>query len=259
LDIRRHFGTSHEWGEGPVAPALLTGHVDVWRVRLDETEPDSSTKILSPDELARAHHFHFEKDRLHFARCRSALRDLLSRYLQVPAAEIRFEYQSTGKPEVSLEQNTRRLRFNVSHSAGLALIAVGAEHSLGVDIEKIRFDVDTSTLAEQFFSERERASLAALPHNLRLPAFFSCWTRKEAFLKATGFGLSFPLTQFAVSSHPEGNPEIEEIQGDLQSAGQWSLRDIQAEKGYQATVAIQSASPTLSTFVYRRFCSTIQC
>ena len=223
----------------------------MWRILLGENELGPSPRVLSPDELARVRRFHFEKDRIHFARCRSALRDLLSRYLQIRATEIHFKYQSKGKPELSQEHNPRRLCFNVSHSAGLALIAVGAEHVLGVDIEKIRPDVDTATLAERFFSERERSGLAALPDHLRVQSFFACWTRKEAFLKATGFGLSFPLSGFSVSTHPERDPELEEIQGDPQSAKRWSLLDIQAEKDYRATVAIQCVEPTLATFVYR--------
>jgi 4'-phosphopantetheinyl transferase len=154
---------------------------------LDEpTATDSDASVLSPDEIARAGRFQFEKDRIHFTRCRSALRQLLAGYLAIPAAEVRFEYLTSGKPQLAAEQNPRMLQFNVSHSASVALIAVGREHRLGVDIEKIRYEVDTTSLAERFFSLRERGGLQRLPDHLRVPGFFACWMRKESFLKATG-------------------------------------------------------------------------
>jgi 4'-phosphopantetheinyl transferase len=247
----QHSGTSYSWQQGPSAPAFPADHVDVWRVRLDEpVETTFAPNILSSDELTRASRFHFEKDRLHFARCRSALRFLLSRYLGIPAAEIRFEYQPSGKPKLAAQQNPRRLRFNVSHSAGLALIAVSADHRLGIDIEKIRSDVDITTLAERFFSARERAGLRALPDHLRVPAFFACWTRKEAFLKATGDGLSFPLADFSVTTHPDLDPALEEIRGNTIARKQWFLADLSVFEGYCATVAFERSHSRLETYAW---------
>ncbi len=228
-----------------------TGRVDVWSVRLDEpAKAGSEAVVLSPDEVARAGRFHFEKDRIHFTRCRSALRDLLAGYLAIPAAEIRFEYLTSGKPQLAAEQNPRALQFNVSHSANMALIAVGSEHRLGVDIEKIRGDVDTATLAERFFSLRERAGLHALPDRLRVPGFFACWTRKEAFLKATGEGLSFPLEDFSVTTHPDLDPEIEEIKGSTAEGKQWFLSDLSVVEGFRATVARERSPYRLETYAW---------
>jgi hypothetical protein len=136
---------------------------------------EGSQALLSPDEIARALRFHFEKDRLHFTGCRSALRGLLAKYLAIPAAEIRFEYTTSGKPRLAAAQNPSALQFNVSHSAGMALIAIGSEHRLGIDIEKIRENVDVSALSERFFSLRERVGLRALPNHLRVPGFFACF------------------------------------------------------------------------------------
>jgi 4'-phosphopantetheinyl transferase len=227
------------------------GRVDVWSVRLDEpAKVGSEVVVLSPDEIARASRFHFEKDRIHFTRCRSALRDLLAEYLTIPAAEIRFEYLTSGKPQLAAEQNLRALQFNVSHSANVALIAVGSEHRLGVDIEKIRDDVDTTTLAERFFSLRERAGLQALPDHLRVPGFFACWTRKEAFLKATGDGLSFPLEDFSVTTHPDLGPEIEEIKGSADEGKQWFLADLSIVEGFRATVARERSPYRLETHAW---------
>jgi 4'-phosphopantetheinyl transferase len=230
---------------------IPTGRVDVWSVRLDEpARAGSEVAALSPDEIARANRFHFEKDRIHFTRCRAALRNLLAGYLAIPAAEIRFEYLTSGKPQLAAEQNPHGLQFNVSHSANMALIAVGSEHHLGVDIEKIRGDVDTTALAERFFSLRERAGLQALPDHLRVPGFFACWTRKEAFLKATGEGLSFPLEDFSVTTHPDLDPEIEEIKGNTDEGKQWFLADLSVADGFRATVARERSPYRLETHAW---------
>jgi len=227
------------------------GRVDVWSVRLDEpARAGSEVVVLSPDEVARANRFHFERDRIHFTRCRSALRALLGSYLAIPAAEIRFEYLAGGKPQLAAGQNPSALQFNVSHSANMALIAFGSKYRLGVDIEEIRSDVDTSTLAERFFSLRERAGIQALPDHLRVPGFFACWTRKEAFLKATGEGLSFPLADFSVTTHPDLDPELEEIKGSTNEAKQWFLTDLSVVDGFRAALASEGSAYRLETHAW---------
>jgi 4'-phosphopantetheinyl transferase len=246
----QRLGRSQSWSEGPSSLNLSSGCVDVWRIDLDEP-PSTTFSALSSDELHRAQRFHFEKDRQHYIRCRSALRNLLSRYLETPAADICFEYQPGGKPELTEQQNPLQLRFNVSHSARLALIAISAVHRLGIDIEKERADVDITALAERFFSTRERDGLRALPDHLRVAAFFACWTRKEAFLKATGDGLSFPLADFSVTTHPEVGPALEEIRGDTQPRQQWFLSDLSVEDGYRATVAVESSFSRVETYTQR--------
>ncbi len=245
-------GRGDSWSQAPSTPALPTIRIDVWTVRLDEPAPAGpGASVLSSDEIARARRFHFEKDRIHFTRCRSTLRRLLADYLVIPAAEIRFEYLTSGKPQLAAEQNPRALQFNVSHSAGMALIAIGKdkERRLGVDIEKICDEVDTTSLAERFFSLRERAGLRALPDHLCVPGFFACWTRKEAFLKATGDGLSFPLADFSVTTHPDLNPVLEEIRGNTEARKQWSLADLSVADGYRATVAVEGAFSPLETCI----------
>jgi 4'-phosphopantetheinyl transferase len=173
-------------------------------------------------------------DRLHFVRCRTALRFLLGWYLEIPALEIRLEYQTSGKLELAAKQNLWRLRFNVSHSADLALIAVSADHRLGVDIENIRADLDIAMFSERFFPARELANLQTLPQNLHLQAFFACWTRKEAFLK--------------VSTHPERSPELEEIRGDTEMAQHWFFADLSPKNGYRATVAVEGLPASIETY-----------
>lgn len=244
-------GHDGSWSPAPSALAVPSGHVDVWKVCLDEpAKAVSEPGVLSPDEITRAGRFHFEPDRIHFTRCRSALRALLARYLAIPAGEICFECLANGKPQVTVGQNPRLLQFNVSHSAGLALIAVGSEHRLGVDIEKIRSEVDTAALAERFFSVHERDGLRALPNHLRTPGFYACWTRKESFLKATGEGLSFPLADFSVTTDPGRDPELEDLNGSAQAGKRWFLADLTVADGYRATVAVETTPTHLKTYLY---------
>ena len=243
----------NSWSAGPSVPVLSTDRVEVWRACLDEAEPlktEPKTSVLSSDENARASRFHFRKDRERFTRCRSALREILAAYIAIPAAEIRFEYLPAGKPQLVAEQNRSALQFNLSHSGGMALIAVGQERRLGVDIETIRSDVDTAALAERYFSTRERAALRALAHPLRLAAFYAGWTRKEAFLKATGDGLSFPLADFSVTTHPDLHPEIEEIHGDPAEGTHWALTDLRGIDGYRAALAIEGSFSRLETYAW---------
>lgn len=208
----------------------------------------ASSDVLSRDERGRAGRFHFERDRLRFVRCRCALRSILSRYLGLPAEEIRFEYSAGGKPEVAAEQNPCRLRFNVSHSSELALIAIGTGHRLGIDIERVSPDVDITPLMTRFFSGRECDGIRALPGRLLAEAFFACWTRKESFLKATGDGLSFTLSDFSVTTHPDLAPALEEIGGDTEAGKHWRLVDLSVAEGYRATVTFESCLPSLVMF-----------
>jgi 4'-phosphopantetheinyl transferase len=225
--------------------------VDIWIVDLNQAATEApGASILSIDEQERAARFHFEKDRIHFSRCRSALRNLLAVYLTMPPDEIHFDYQANGKPQLAAEKNPNALQFNVSHSGGLALIAIGSEHRLGVDIEKMRRDIDAERLAERFFSVRERAGLREFADDLRVRGFFACWTRKEAFLKATGTGLSFPLADFSVTTHPDRSPELEELEGDLDVGKQWLLKDLGVGDDHHATVAIEHPQARIETYIW---------
>jgi 4'-phosphopantetheinyl transferase len=247
----RSEGNSEQWLQAPSTLACPKGGVDVWRVRLDEPEAGGTeTSILSRDEDARASRFHFEKDRIYFTRCRSALRRLLAGYLSVPAAEICFKYLSGGKPQLAVHQNPGALEFNVSHSGSIALIAVGSGQRIGVDIERIRSDADTGALAERFFSVRERAGLRALPDHLRVEGFFACWTRKEAFLKATGDGLSFPLADFSVSTNPDVPPQLEEIRGDTEAGKRWFMADLSVADDYRAAVTSDASISVVNTYAW---------
>jgi 4'-phosphopantetheinyl transferase len=228
--------------------------IQAWHFRLDDDSfarsisEISAAGLLSADEIARAARFHFEKDRLRFTRCRGVLRLVLARFLEIPPERIQFFYTAKGKPELSAGQNPKGLNFNVSHSDNMAVIAVGVGPALGVDIEKMRSNVNTNDLAERFFSTRERQALQSLPDAARFQAFYACWTRKEAFLKANGEGLSFPLSDFSVTVDPGAPPRIEEI-GDNSDAGlTWSLIDLNLASGFRSALAVERPDAEATAF-----------
>lgn len=175
-------------------------------------------RVLSADERERAARFHFLKDREHFIAARGLLRLLLSRYLDLPPQQLSFSYSPYGKPALAGERDCTSLRFNVSHSHGVALYAFTLEREVGVDVEYIRQDVVGESIAEHFFSAQEVTSLRALPAGVQPQAFFNCWTRKEAFIKARGEGLSFPLDQFDVSLVPGEATALISTRNDPQEA-----------------------------------------
>src|SRR6185369_554217 len=167
------------WSEPPEAPSLATGEVHVWRLELDQPESVMTEfrRTLEADEVERAGRFHFEKHRRHFVVGRGGLRYVLSRYLEEKPAELRFTYGLFGKPALVGD----RLRFNMSHSHGVALFAVAADRELGVDVEHIRVDFATEDIARRFFSRPEVAAFNSLQKEEQAAGFFRCWTRKEAY------------------------------------------------------------------------------
>lgn len=231
-------GEATTWRAAPKGLTFPSDRIDVWRVCVDPRDQSEQDfrRILAPDELARASRFHFEKDRGRYIRGRATLRILLGRYLETPPGEIRFQYENNGKPELALPHDPRILRFNVSNSHGLALIAVGSGNAVGIDIEKVRPMPDLLDIARRFFSTREVQALLAVSEDKRQEAFFACWTRKEAFLKATGIGLSYPLSKFSVSVDPDGSAELCEVEENAHAAGQWSLKDVRPGEGFRGTL-----------------------
>jgi 4'-phosphopantetheinyl transferase len=166
-----------------------------------EPAPDTLRALLSDDERARAASFHFPRDRAAFIANRGHLRLLLARYLERPAQALRFVYGPQGKPEL-LAEDSEGLTFNVSHTEGLAVVAVSRYRRIGVDVEAVKSSNDLLDMARQHFSSIEYQKLASLPSSEQYRAFYTCWTRKEAFLKGLGTGLSQSLSDFEVSLRP---------------------------------------------------------
>jgi 4'-phosphopantetheinyl transferase len=215
----------------------MTNEVYVWTIPLDRpANQDELRSVLSPDERQRADRFLSERDRARFATCRASLRRILAGLLDTNPSEISFQYSPFGKP--SLAEN-EGLHFNVSHSNHFALVAVAMGRAVGVDVEFARADFATDAVAQRFFSPLEREALGRLPAESRTEAFFRCWTRKEAFIKAIGEGLSFPLDRFDVTLAPNEPPRLLRGGEDPESAKRWSLHDLPAPTGYFAALAIE--------------------
>src|SRR6266516_54835 len=162
---------------------LASGEVHIWCASLG-VPPETSARLyatLTPDERTRSARFRFERDQQRFIVARGVLRNLLGRYLQTQPSQISFVYNAFGKPDLSPEFGNR-LKFNLSHSAGLALIAIATASNVGVDLEYIRAQSDYADLARRFFSAAEVEYLNALPNHLYAETFFSCWTKKEAYV-----------------------------------------------------------------------------
>jgi 4'-phosphopantetheinyl transferase len=197
-------------------------------------------EILSLDERVRANRYRFEDHRRSYILSRGVLRTLLGCYLSVPPANIQFSYGERGKPDLS--GVTTDIRFNSSRSAGVALYAMTRHCELGVDIEKIRSLQDIEQIADRFFCSEEARELLNLPASRRESAFFNCWSRKEAYIKAVGDGLSMPLNGFRVTVKPDDPVEFVHIGNDRQVAREWTLDSIGIVPGYAAALAYRDTS-----------------
>jgi 4'-phosphopantetheinyl transferase len=228
------------WRPPPETLLLPEGQVHVWRISL---EPHAEVlaslwQMLSADEQQRADRYHFARDRDWFIARRGRLRLLLGRYLGLDPASLQFSYNSYGKPALQ-PGLAGQVCFNISHSRGLALFALASQGDIGVDLEHLRSDIDHLALAERFFSAAERAELNALPLAIRQQAFFLCWTRKEAFIKAHGEGLSLPLDTFDVSLTPGQPARLLATRAGLEAPDQWSLSNLEPAPDYLAALAVR--------------------
>lgn len=232
---------SNLWGPPPEDLRLSWDDIHVWRAALDEpaVPRDQLERTLSVDERERSDRFCFERDRQRYIVGRGTLRIILSRYLTIKPDQLQFRYGTRGKPALAEATGGEKLRFNLSHSQGLALYAVGIEREIGVDIEYARRVSDVEQIAERFFSPRENAVFQTLSSDQRFQAFFDCWTRKEAYIKAIGDGLSIPLDQFDVSLAPGEPARLMSVGGDPQKASRWSLRELLPAPGFVAALAVE--------------------
>jgi len=206
-------------------------------------------RLLSKDELDRMARFHFEQDRQDFAFARGMLRTLLGRYLAIAPEALRFSYAEHGKPSLAMPRLEPDLQFNLSHTSGFVLVAICRGRQIGVDIEKLRSDIDVDDVAARFFSASERQALMSFPEAIRREAFFHCWTRKEALLKARGDGLFFPLGLFDVSIDAGDRVVTLVTRPDPAEAQQWRILRVNAPEGYAAAVAVASPSLEVTTGV----------
>jgi 4'-phosphopantetheinyl transferase len=240
-----------EWITGPAAPKLSTNEVHIWKVDLFQRAVPDVGAVLSSDELERASRFHFERDRQRFAIAHSSLRIILGSYLNLPPATLTFGQTEYGKPFLT-NLKADGLLFNMSHSGDVVVIAVAREREVGIDVEFMRADFATSEVAEHFFSVAEIYTLSGLDPHLRPSAFFNCWTRKEAYVKARGEGLSMPLDQFDVSLAPGMQAAMLGNRIDESEKCRWIFHDLQVTPGYAAALVVESlqSEPLPSYFAF---------
>lgn len=211
----------------------------MWCGSLDRSasEIDRLWILLAADERERAARFRFDRDRSRYVVGRGLLRLLLARYSGLAPAEIRFTYSAYDKPSLL----HGGLAFNVSHAGPIAMFAFCTRGDVGIDIERDDPDFAGEQIAEHFFSPREVAVLRSLPEAQRVRAFLSCWTRKEAFIKARGDGLSLPLASFDVSLAPTSEPAVLRTEWSREEPSRWCLSDLSNPAlGYVAAVALRS-------------------
>ncbi len=216
------------------------GEIHLWLMQLN-LPPAHTVELrgcLTDDELRRADRLLLPRIREHFLAARGQLRQILAGYLCCAPSEISFSYGPHGKPEL-LTQNETQLRFNLSHSGEYGLLAINDSNPIGVDIERIHSGRPLLKLSERFFSLRERTALRKLPEKDREWAFYACWTRKEAYLKAIGTGLVTPLDSFDITMTPGEPPALLAHRNDPSAPGRWKIAEVPVPAGYRGAVATE--------------------
>jgi len=239
----------------PPPPPLGEGDVHVWRISLaslgqGDDRYDALWTLLSPEEQSRAKRFHFERDRRAFVISHGMTRRILARYQQVPAAQLAFVSGEFGKPALEGVTDASALAFNLSHSGGIALLAVARGREVGVDVEQWNAEIEHLQLADHFFSESEREALRALagsPPDV-VAGFFAAWSRKEAYLKASGHGISRGLHHFDVTLTPGEDATIIADRMDPASSSRWMMRALVAGADYSAAIVV--AEPVRSILLF---------
>jgi 4'-phosphopantetheinyl transferase len=245
------------WDLPPPGVTIASNEVHVWRASLDAspTQIDTFMQILAADEQARANRFYFQIDRERFISAHGILRSILGLYLNQAPKCLSFRYGAHGKPALSFESGVDAIRFNLSHSHEVALYAITRGREIGIDVELIR-DLEVVQIAERFFSRQETAILGAMPASVRKHAFFLCWTRKEAYIKARGEGLSLPLDQFDVSLIPGEPAALLCTRPNSDEADRWSMQELNPGTDYVAAIAVEGGDWSLSCWQWPCFAAS---
>ncbi|HEX3272216.1 MAG TPA: 4'-phosphopantetheinyl transferase superfamily protein [Ktedonobacterales bacterium] len=240
------------WAPQPRDQSLQENEIHVWAAPLEQPALSAAPMLraLSSDERSHAERFYFPQDRRRYVIAHGFLRAVLARYLRVDPVDVLMRYLPSGKPELAPEWSGERLHFNLSHSHELALCAVGRGRSLGVDVEWIRAGLAVEGIAERLFAPREAAALRILPRSYQTEAFFTCWTLKEAYVKARGAGLQTPLNQFEVALTPGQLTALLFDATDQRAASRWSLQSLDVGGDYAAALAVEGRGWRLQRWVW---------
>jgi 4'-phosphopantetheinyl transferase len=229
------------WTPPPSDLVLARDQVDIWLLdenKLTSAETEHLASYLSAEERPRADRFRHPAAKAEFIRTRGWLRHVLARYLQAIPERLQFAYGPHGKPRLANHEEGQGICFNVSHSHGIALLAVARDRLIGVDVEKVRINKDLDGLARRYFSANEVTSWEQLSPEQRSHAFFLAWTRKEAFIKALGSGMSFPLDAFDVSLTPGEPARLLAVRSSDKQPSDWTMLDVQVGEEFAGAAAV---------------------
>lgn len=240
------------WNLPPHSMRLQEREVHIWRVSVSHFAPfmHRLQEILSEEERARASRFRFERDHQRWIVAHAILRLLLSQYVGISTANLRFQTNAYGKPSLAFPILTPPLQFNLSHAADLVLYAFASTARVGIDVEYQRTDVDYEALARVSFSPREQMMLRTVPHESKGEAFFRCWTRKEAYIKAKGLGFSLPLDSFDVSFLTGEPVALLDSRENREEVERWRLQNLFPGRGYAGALAIEGKDWHVSCWQY---------
>jgi 4'-phosphopantetheinyl transferase len=236
------------WLPGNFDFESLGNEVHIWCLSVKSCIDDISNlaETLSEDELVRAARFHSDRHKNNYIISHGSLRVLIGHYLNIEPQDLRFRHERSGKPSLDPHYHADSdLKFNLSHSQDLSLFAFTFGCEIGIDCEHIRQLPDADAIVERFFSKQEIEYFTALPEDKKELAFFASWTRKEAYIKALGSGLSMPLNSFTISMGPDEPARLLHVAGGSNEPAKWKLKSWEPASGYIAAVAIKSVDLNL--------------
>ena len=226
---------------------ISKGECHLWSASLKENEAKLPQlyEPLSVEERQQAARFHFDKDRNMYILAHGLLRRLLARYLDIRPESLDFFAGASGKPQLAKSACPLDLRFNISHTRGLAAVALALDHDVGVDVECLERSVDWPLMAKRILCERENAEVNALPEAEKQAAFFKGWVCKEAVLKATGEGIAGGMDQVEVSLSPGKEARLLAFRGDTSASSRWTLHTLSISPNVVAAVAVDAPNVSL--------------
>lgn len=242
------------WTVPPTSLTLFNQQVHVWRASFHQLDAlyESLEEVISVDEKAKARRYRFENNRREYITARGFLRFLLGSYAKQNPQDLKFLYNPFGKPSLYTSPQSQRITFNLSHAHGFVVYAFSINREVGIDIERIRPEAAHDGVAERFFSQEEVRTLRTLPSHAQPQGFFNCWTRKEAYIKARGEGLSIPLNQFDVSLIPGQPARLIESRVDPEDTNKWSLCALPMGTQYAAALAVEGSDWELKCWDWRK-------